>query len=235
MIGFQFKQFFIAHDRCAMKVNTDGVLLGALADVANAQQILDLGTGSGLVAIMLAQRTIAPNPAQITALELEPQAAEQALMNVQRSPWAERLSVLERDVLLFCPEQRFDLIVANPPYFLNSLNAPNAERNLARHSGQAPQAWLAKAAQWLTPSGKICFILPTEIAVRLCEQAHTLNLHCIEQVDIHTKRGKAPKRIILTFSPIFAPMSMRSLTIYHEQNEYTEEFKHLTAAFYLMH
>lgn len=236
MSGFQFKQFFIAHDRCAMKVNTDGILLGALADVTNAKQILDLGTGTGLVAIMLAQRTdVAQNASQITALELDPNATEQALTNAQQSPWAKRIHVLNQDVLHFCPSEKFDLIVANPPYFLSSLHAQNAQRNLARHSLEAPQTWLVKAAQWITPNGKICFILPTDIAQRLCEHAHTFHLHCIEQVEICTKTGKVPKRIVLTFSPIYTPMSKRSLTLYDEQNSYTEAFKRLTADFYLMH
>ena len=98
--GFRFKQFHVNHDRCAMKVGTDGVLLGAWADVNSAQQILDLGTGSGLIALMLAQRSAAES--QIHAVELDPAAAQQAQENVAASPWAEKVRVYQQDIFTFC-------------------------------------------------------------------------------------------------------------------------------------
>ncbi len=124
--GFQFKQFFIRHDRCAMKVNTDGILLGAIAHIKDCQNILDLGIGSGLVALMLAQRT--DDCCHITALELEPNAYQQAVENAQNSAWANRISVLQGDVMQQAFEQKFDLIVSNPPYFADSLAARTTER-----------------------------------------------------------------------------------------------------------
>ena len=128
--GFRFKQFHVNHDRCAMKVGTDGVLLGAWADVHSAQQILDLGTGSGLIALMLAQRSAAES--QIHAVELDPAAAQQAQENVAASPWAEKVRVYQQDVFTFCQQTpvKFDLIVANPPYFESGIAC------LPRHTAQ---------------------------------------------------------------------------------------------------
>lgn len=227
--GFQFKQFFVAHDKCAMKVNTDGIILGAIAD-ANATPILDLGTGTGLVALMLAQR----NPqAQITALELEPNAYQQAVENVQRSAWANRISIQQGDVLSVDFPAKFELIVSNPPYFTDSLQARNAERDLARAATQSHLDWLLQAKNWLTPQGKITFILPAEAAEKLQQQSQTSGLFCTEICKIITKSGQAPKRWVITFGLTPRALSETHLVVYDEQNQYTAEFVALTKDFYL--
>ena len=120
---FQFKQFTIWHDKCAMKVGTDGVLLGAWAETENSQKILDIGTGTGLIAIMLAQRY---SLSQITAIEIDEAAAAQAKMNIARSPWTKRIQVICNDFSLFRTESKYNLIVSNPPYFVNALNCPTS-------------------------------------------------------------------------------------------------------------
>ena len=132
--GFTFKQFFVAHDRCAMKVGTDGILLGAWAPVAGVKRILDIGTGSGLVALMLAQRT--DEHVTIDAVELDAQAAEQASDNMAESPWAARMKVECADVLAWAPEQtaRYDLIVSNPPYYEPGVECGTPEREQARYT-----------------------------------------------------------------------------------------------------
>ena len=132
--GFTFKQFFVAHDRCAMKVGTDGILLGAWAPVAGVKRILDIGTGSGLVALMLAQRT--EEHVTIDAVELDAQAAEQASENVAESPWASRMRVECADILAWAPEQtaRYDLIVSNPPYYEPGVECGSPEREQARYT-----------------------------------------------------------------------------------------------------
>lgn len=229
--GFQFKQFFIAHDKCAMKVNTDGILLGAIADPNYAQNILDLGTGSGLVAIMLAQRT--GDNCQITALELEPSAYQQAVENAKNSAWAERICVQQGDVLKAEFDTQFDLIVSNPPYFVESLTSPNDERTLARSATQSHLAWLNQAKKWLTPQGKITFILPTIEAEKLIIQSETSGLFCSEIYQIITKVGQTSKRIIATFSQEPQIKIEKQLIIYNEQNQYTKEFIALTKDFYL--
>ncbi len=128
--GFTFKQFFVAHDRCAMKVGTDGILLGAWAPVAGVKRILDIGTGSGLVALMLAQRT--PEDVTIDAVELDAQAAEQASENVAASPWAHRIAVHAQDIVSWRGQAeqtaRYDLIVSNPPYYEPGVNGACSQR-----------------------------------------------------------------------------------------------------------
>lgn len=227
--GFQFKQFFIAHDQCAMKVNTDGILLGSLADISSARHILDLGTGSGLVAIMLAQRS----QARITAVEIEPNAYQQAVDNCKNSAFSNRLQVQHGDATKLIFPQKFDLIVANPPYFENMLAAPNPSRQLARTVSQSHLAWLEAAKKNLTENGKICFILPFENAQKLIKQSHTIDLHCIEQWHISTQADKPPKRMVVTFSLQKTPCTLHFLTIYNEENHYSEAFKQLTKDFYL--
>ena len=160
--GFQFKQFFLAHDKCAMKVNTDGILLGAMAEVKNAKRILDLGTGTGLIAIMLAQRTA--EDCQITALELEPNAYQQAVENAQCSAWANRITIQQGDIFEVNFPQKFDLIVSNLPYFRDSLASRTAERDIARSLQKSHYDWLMQAKKWLAETGKISLILPTQEA-----------------------------------------------------------------------
>lgn len=229
--GFQFKQFFIAHSQCAMKVNTDGILLGALADVKNCTHILDLGTGSGLIAIMLAQRTACTT--QITGVELDALAAEQAQMNARNSPWGERVTLQQADILTLKFAKKFDLIVSNPPYFEHSLASRDPQRDLARTNKQSHFAWLNKAKSWLTPEGKICFILPLETAEKLIEKGKTIGLYCNEKWLIYTKIGKQPKRAIVTFSQKQQHCEIKTLTIYQQDNQYTADFKAYTKDFYL--
>lgn len=227
--GFQFKQFFVSHDKCAMKVNTDGILLGAIADPNHAGSILDLGTGTGLVALMLAQRSTA----HITAIELEPNAYLQAVENGKNSPFSDRLQIIQHDVRTLQLEQKFDLIVSNPPYFEHSLASRDQQRDLARAITNSHLDWLNQAEKHLSESGKISFILPTEMAEKLVVQAQQLGLNLIERWSICTKIGKLPKRQILTFSRSVLPCLEKSLAIYTSENQYTDEFKQLTRDFYL--
>ena len=127
---FSFKQFTVYHDRCAMKVGTDGVLLGAWTDVSGARDILDIGTGTGLIALMLAQRS----EAHIVAVDIDEDAVKQAKENVEKSPWPGRIEVERHDICCFNSDIRYDVIVSNPPYFFNSLKCPDGQRNIARHT-----------------------------------------------------------------------------------------------------
>ena len=128
---FQFKQFTVWHDKCAMKVGTDGVLLGAWTSVESAHRILDIGTGTGLVALMLVQRSL-PD-ANIVALEIDEAAVGQARENIIRSPWKERVEVVQADFRKYRSSDKFDVIVSNPPYFVDSLECPDRQRTAARH------------------------------------------------------------------------------------------------------
>ncbi|QIW15260.1 tRNA (adenosine(37)-N6)-methyltransferase TrmM [Pasteurellaceae bacterium RH1A] len=227
--GFQFKQFFVAHDQTAMKVNTDGILLGAIADIREAKQIIDMGTGTGLIALMLAQRSA--DDCQITALELEPKAYKQAVENVANfAKGRQKIRVIQTDVLNFEPEQKADLVVANPPYFAHSPKSRSLERDLARQACQSHLDWLNQAQGWLKPNGKISLILPYEAGENLLAQT---DLACIERWEISTKAGQAPKRLVLTFSPQPQALAIRQLTIYDQANQYTPQFRALTKDFYL--
>lgn len=132
--GFTFKQFFVAHDRCAMKVGTDGILLGAWAPVAGVKRCLDIGAGSGLLALMLAQRT--SDSVIIDAVELESEAATQAQENVAQSPWLERINVHTADIQQWVTQQtaRFDLIISNPPYYEQGVECATPQREQARYT-----------------------------------------------------------------------------------------------------
>lgn len=230
--GFQFKQFFIQHDQCAMKVNTDGILLGAIAHIDSCRQVLDLGTGSGLVAIMLAQRS--SENCDIIGLELEQNAYLQAVENAKNSAWHNRICILQGDVMQHQFGAEFDLIVSNPPYFSDSLTSGIKERDLARSIITYTHLdWLIKAKHWLSEKGRITMILPTEVAKKLILQSEKVGLYCIEQWQIFTKQGKIAKRMIVSFSLQYTNSERRELIIYNENNNYTVEFKHLTKDFYL--
>lgn len=229
--GFQFKQFFIAHDQCAMKVGTDSILLGAWTNVTNVKHILDLGTGSGLLAIMLAQRT--PNTCQIEAIEIEQQAYQQALTNAQNCLWSDRIHILHSDIMKYQPNKSFDLIITNPPYFLNSVASRSLERDIARTLDQEHIHWLMQAKRWLTPLGKITMVLPLDKADRLIKQALGQHIFCTDYCQIIPKCGKPAKRVLLAFCLQQTRCNYQQITIYQDNNTYTPEFRKLTQDFYL--
>lgn len=213
-----------------MKVGTDGILLGAWAKTEGCQNILDMGSGTGLLALMLAQRS-APH-CLIHAVELDNAAAKQAQENIRMSPWANHIRLVQDDVRHFLQttETHFDLIVANPPYFEQGVECKNEERELARYVKQSHVDWLHWAANRLSEQGKISFVLPYEAAKILIKQTA---LYCVKQTDIITKIGKAPQRMLLTFAKQPQPCECDNLVIYDEKNQYTKEFIALTQDFYL--
>jgi len=150
---FRFKQFAVRQDRCPMKVGTDGVLLGAWAEVRPGdRRMLDVGTGTGLIALMLAQRSAA----WITAVDIDVECATQAAENFAASPWADRLDAVSVAVQRYDPVEKFDLIVSNPPYYVDSLLSPDEGRNTARHAAGLPFGELAAAVvRLLSPGGRL--------------------------------------------------------------------------------
>ena len=167
---FQFKQFTVWHDKCAMKVGTDGVLLGAWTPVKSSVRILDIGTGTGLVALMLAQRSTA----SITALEIDEAAAAQATENINRSPWKNRIEVIQQDFKHYSSKNgisKFDTIVSNPPYFNASLKCSDEQRNKARHNDSLTyEELLAGVSGLLSQEGTFTIVIPMDV----CEQIKTL-------------------------------------------------------------
>ena len=228
---FQFKQFTIHQQRSAMKVGTDGVLIGAWASVrANDRTILDIGTGTGLIALMLAQR----NPeAEVVAVEIDSESAAQARDNVAASPWSDRVTVEECAVQDFVSDLKFDLIVSNPPYFVDSQKCPDGSRNTARHTDTLSFSELMKAAErLLAPNGRFAVIVPAESAMSVIAAG---NMHLVRRCDVRTKPSAQPKRVMLEFSPRFEGAALREeLTIGDGTNGgYSPEYVALTRDFYL--
>ncbi len=228
---FRFKQFTVHQDACAMKVGTDGVLLGVLANVASAQNLLDIGTGTGLIALMLAQR----NPSmQIDAIEIDAAAAQQAQRNIAQSPWP-HIQVHCTALQTYQPTMRYQLIVSNPPYFVNSLKNPNAERTTARHTDSLSfQDLLLGVDRLLLPTGQFWVILPHNEQANFCYLAQEKRLYAQQFIHIHSRANKPPKRIVMAFGRTQSIVKEEHLIIEEEQrHHYTDDFAQLTAPFYL--
>jgi len=230
---FSFKQFTVYQDQCAMKVGIDGVLLGIWAPVDEAAHILDIGTGTGLIALMIAQRS----QAIVDAIDIEPQAVLQATVNAAHSPWSERVKVMEISLQDFAEAtvQRYDLIVSNPPYFINSTKAPYENRSTARHTDSLSHEELIKnAILLLKPTGRICVILPVNEGLRCIELAIQHGLYCSSQVSVFPKPGADAKRLLLEFSLRSCEKSISSLIIETEQrHHYSQDFTRMAKDFYL--
>lgn len=227
---FKFKQFTVWHDKCAMKVGTDGVLLGAWVDVDNATNILDVGTGTGVVSLMLAQRS----KASIIGVEIDECASNQALYNVSNSIWSNRIKIINEDYLLYEPEKRFDVIVSNPPFFENSIKSPDDKRSLARHVDSLNyETLLSKSARILTEDGSFSLIIPTDAADGVERIANGLNLYPAKRLQIVTKPGLAPKRCIITFKFNHRKCLVETILIEKERHIYSPEYIELTKEFYL--
>lgn len=230
---FQFKKFTVWHDRCAMKVGTDGVLLGAWADPSGAARILDVGTGTGLIALMLAQRS----EAWIDAIDIDRTACGQAEENIRNSPFAGRIGVtsLSLEAYRQTLPAPYNLIVSNPPYFTDSLKCPDTKRTLARHTDTLPLPDLLRDSRaLLTPQGRLALILPynqREYLLACCREA---SFFVSRETAVLPTPGACPKRLLIELSlvPPVVPLSSQ-LTIEIERYRYTPEFSELVRTFYL--
>lgn len=229
---FQFKQFTVMQEWSAMKVGTDGVLLGAWADPGNASRILDVGTGTGLIALMLAQRSAA----NITAIEIEKNAAEEARQNAAASPWGERVEVLNISFREFTAtvQSGFDLIVSNPPFFSNDQKAPDHRRTLARHNDRLPFEELIRGAvRLLNANGRLAVILPSGTGDLFEKLSSEHGLFLLKKTEIKPKPSKKVNRVLLEFGKQKAARVTGSLTVYNEDGTWSEAYKNLTREFYL--
>lgn len=214
-----------------MKVNTDGVLLGAWTRVAGARHVLDIGTGTGVIALMLAQRN---HGAKITAIDIDQDAYEQARENALASPWADRVSVLHTSLQDMADKAGFDLIVSNPPYFINDYISDDAQRNVARHSGTLSYAeLLAGIDRLLTAEGRAYVILPFFNVEALLLLAAEKGLYLIKRTDVIAVSGRDPYVSMIALSHHRTPAQRDALTIQNESGAYTEEYRQLTQDFYL--
>ena len=220
-----------------MKVGTDGVLLGAWARVEHCRHILDMGTGTGLVALMAAQRS----DAHIVAIDLDADAVAQATENVAASPWANRIQVLEADArelansqFSILNSQFFDALLCNPPFFENSLKCPDSARTMARHTDTLSFDELARsAARLLTPDGELSVVIPYDRAHDMTVSCACHGLFATRQTIVVPVEGGKPKRILMAFSRSGAAHSVETLCMPDAQRHYTPAYIHLVEDFYL--
>lgn len=200
---FRFRQFTVWHDRCAMKVGTDGVLLGAWCPLpaVHTVEALDIGTGSGLVALMLAQRLAqARYDFHIQGIDIDAAAASQASQNFRLSPWSDRLTGMLCPLQAFRSSAPFQLIVSNPPFFNNSLKNPDPSRAVARHTDRlCYYDLLSFAAANLASTGIFALILPTAARDDILSLAHTMGLALTHTTFVQSTAAKPPKRVLMAF------------------------------------
>ena len=233
---FRFKQFSVRQDKCAMKVGTDGVLLGAWCGKVrlsvSAPRLLDVGTGTGLIALMLAQKF---TEATVTAIDIDHDAVVQAQENISSSPFSSRVRTQETAFQDFHPDERYDLIVSNPPYFVNSQKCPDSQRTLARHADSLPlEQLISHGAKLLAPQGKIAVIIPVEIQKTIERYAAIYGLFVAETLLIATTPRKAASRALLLMQKDMPEEFItRSATIHNTDGDYTDWYRELTCDFYL--
>lgn len=243
---FQFQQFTVWHDRCAMKVGTDGVLIGAWCKVEGAQTALDIGCGSGLISLMLAQRN--PN-LHVLGIDIDKEAIKQASENFQHSPFADRLCAACKDFtetpfLISAPltkeqtnaveEKRFSLIVSNPPFYTEDTKAPEGRRADARHNTSLPfEALIQHSVPLLHPDGRIAVILPYSLASDFIFSAINEGLHLQRRCDVRSTETKPFKRTMLELGFQRQETQFEVLTLHDREGKYTMDYQQLTKEFYL--
>lgn len=251
MSSFQFKQFTIHQDQCAMKVGTDGVLLGAWVSLPNNGDILDIGTGTGIISLMIAQRLSDNNSYNnIIGIDIDEGAAKQAQDNFLISPWKEHLrayhqslsqfsrisdnSAIKKDEGNKSEVNKFSLIVSNPPFYNATLKPDDPNRALARHKDALPVEEIAHyAVEHLSKDGRLALIYPTAYDSEVMTAMVLNHLHPTRICDIFTKLGKPAKRRMVEFSLSASTIIASYLAIRDENGVYTDEYRRLTEAFYL--
>jgi tRNA1Val (adenine37-N6)-methyltransferase len=230
---FQFKQFIIRHDKCAMKVGTDGVLLGAWANVDKVQDALDVGTGTGLIAIMLAQRS----SAKIDAVEIDESAYRQAGENVSACPWNQRIYLVNLPFQEYAAKckKTYDLIVSNPPYFRNQFRPYEESRAVARHDDELSLKDLVFfAGKILKPDGIISVVLPAESMDTYSEYLLQSHLYITRILYVMPLPGRPVKRILVETGRKKKTIEENYLAIESgRRHHYTQQYTDLTSAFYL--
>lgn len=221
-----------------MKVNTDGILLGAWADVTNAKNILDIGTGSGLISLMLAQRS--SENAAITALEIDKSAATQATQNIKQSPWPDKTNVLQQDLLTWQTDTKFDFIVSNPPFFSASLKNSDQQKATARHNDQLSFDKLVKCAEKLANQGaRFCVIIPHSELPAFIEALQETTWQQTKLTLVKHNQQKPALRVLLEMtisedgSKDLHTITNTELLIKNNEGGYSEEFRRLCKDFYL--
>lgn len=231
---FDFKQFRIYHDRCAMKVGTDGVLLGAWSSTEGVNRALDIGTGSGLIALMIAQRGVQ----EVVGVEIDTEAAEQAAANAEASPWSNNIHIESTNISNFKTENKFDLIVSNPPFFEEALPCPDNRRSTARHADTSLNftTLATHARRLIKEGGRFCVIIPTTAESSFMAACIAAHFTLIRRTAVITRSGKSPRRLLLELR-----QTTQALTATYDElilqdnneNPRSESYTKLTSDFYL--
>lgn len=231
--SFDFKKFSIYGGQSGMPVSTDGVLLGAWVNLTEKESVLDIGTGTGLLALMAAQRF---KGASISAIDIDQHAIHAATINIEQSPWQDRISLHQGSILTAAFPQAFDAIVCNPPYFNSGEQAQQSQRATARHTTSLDHLELAKRCfELTTESATASFILPTPEGESFIKLAEQCGWYLAKRLDVKTTDKKPPSRILFELSKDPAcerDLQCESLTI-HGDGGYSEAFIALTKDFYL--
>ncbi|MDR2910871.1 MAG: methyltransferase [Bacteroidales bacterium] len=230
---FQFKHFLVTQNKAAMKVGTDGVLLGSWVNVQNEKKILDIGTGTGLIALMMAQRT----SAQIIGIEIEKNAAEEALYNCTISDWKNRLSIQNISFQEFAEKsnEKFDLIISNPPFFINDQKSKQNNIAIAKHNDLLPLPDLISGSKKLiSEEGKIAVILSVIATKKIIELINRAGLFVTRLTEVFPTPQKEANRCLIEFSKTKQVLQKNTLTILDKSGgDFSESYKELTKDFYL--
>ena len=231
---FRFKQFEIQQEQSSMKVGTDGVLLGAWVPVGHMKRILDIGCGSGLITLMLAQRN---STAIVHGIEIDELSWREAKGNAAACPWAARIHLFHQSIQEYAgrSDSKYDLIISNPPFFSGGTFSANHDRNQVRHTIKLSHGdLLASARQLLQPEGKFCVILPFIEGLRFQELANQYGLFCTHQTEVQPHTNKSVHRLLLQFERQQQITQKDSLIIQKGgRHEYTDAYIALTKDFYL--
>lgn len=227
---FQFKQFVVNQEDCAMKVGTDGVLLGAWFDFKENGSVLDIGTGTGLIALMAAQR----GADSVVAVEIDEKAARQAAENVASSKWKDLVTVVHSDIACFSDDKRFDAVVCNPPFFRDSLRSPDSVRSQARHNDTLSYEKLAEVVSCLlSDDGLFSLVLPYDMADTFISVAAKNGLYLCKRTNVVTRKGNLPKRVLLSLCKQVKVCVTDELVMFDELNNETSEYISIVRDFYL--
>ena len=231
---FTFKQFQVNQDRCAMKIGTDGVLLGAWTPlINNPYNVLDIGAGTGILSLMLAQRS---NAEQIDAIEIDEDAYEQCVENFEASPWGDKLFCFHAGLDEFVdePEDEYDLIISNPPFYTDDYKTDNTSRDLARFEDALPfEELIEAAALLLSDNGIFSVIIPYKEEERFVSMCKELDLFPLKITRVKGTPTSETKRSLLAFCRIEQTPLIDELIIEISRHNYTPEYIELTKEFYL--
>lgn len=229
MSKFRFKEFSIQQDVNTHKVGTDAMLLGAYIDASKQSLGLDIGAGTGVLSLMLAQR----NPSiQITCIEIDEKSSEECSANIMESAWSNRIHLINHDFIEYQFTHKFDLIFTNPPYYLTD-NSSNESNERTKHiTPETLLSWLSKIANLLTIKGGFWMIWPSETSQKIIEMAHDSDLHVAKKITIYSKKNKLSRNILCFSREKKEGFNDEQLIIRNHDNSYSDAYRSLTSDFH---